>query len=214
LMVRWTARRATDSVLDPGVGAGVFLAVAYDQLRRLGAPPANILPQLYGVDINPVAVTMSSFALALKQGGDCLAHVQRPNIELADFAVGPPLYSGRAQFDAIVCNPPYSRHHELVNGYKERAGQAAEAALGQPLSRLASLYIHFFARALTLLADGGRLAFITPREYLEVDYARPLRQHLLQSYCIKAIILFNEEALVFPGVLTSACISLIERSDP
>ncbi len=214
LMVRWTVRCATDRVLDPGVGAGVFLAAAYDRLRKLGAQPASAVAQLYGVDINPIAVTMSSLALSLKERDARPTAMPRTNIELADFVVDAPIRQGRALFDVIVCNPPYSRHHELINGYKEQAAQAAEAALGQPLSRLASLYIHFFARALAMLADGGRLAFITPREYLDVGYARSLRQHLLENYCIKAIILFDEDSLAFPGVLTSACISLIEQRNP
>ena len=213
LMVRWAVRNATDTVLDPGVGAGVFLAAAHDRLRRLGARPVRVLTQLCGIDVNPIAVTMASLALALKESDNRSSDGRQLNIELADFIVGSTPICGHKQFDAIVCNPPYSRHHELVNGYKEKAGQVAEEVLGQPLSRLASLYIHFFVRALALLADGGRLAFITPREYLEVDYARPLRQHLLQNYCVKAIILFDEASLIFPGVLTSACISLVEQSN-
>src|SRR5205823_13611239 len=62
LMVRWSVRDSTDRVLDPGVGAGVFLAAAYDRLRMLGAPATSVLRQLCGVDVNPIAVTMSSLA--------------------------------------------------------------------------------------------------------------------------------------------------------
>lgn len=214
LMVQWAIHNNAATVLDPGVGAGVFLESAFARLRTLSRPAAVAVKQLYGVDVNPIAVAMTALGLELMVRGEYPHGTCSASVEVADFVAGARRIGERDSFDAIVCNPPYSRHHELVNGYKEAAGQAAEIALGLPLSRLASLYVHFFARALSLLSPGGRLAFITPREYLEVGYARPLRQRLLENFRVIAVVLFPDNSLVFPGVLTSACISLIERGEP
>jgi len=51
-LVRWAVRSATDSVLDPSFGGGVFLWAAFAEIARRGGVPAE---QVAGVEMSPPA---------------------------------------------------------------------------------------------------------------------------------------------------------------
>lgn len=212
-MVKWALRRRDDCVLDPGVGSGTFLMEALHRLEALGSDACRAASQLYGVDINPLAVLMATINI-LSRVPDA-----KPHIFLADFLglnhlTMRCLGFERTAFDVVVCNPPYTRHHELLPPYKEAIARAVEAEAGEQLSRLSSIYVHFFIHAHQFLKEGGRLAFITPSEWMEADYGVALRRFLAKRMHVEAVILFGEEALAFPDVLTRACITLASKEAP
>jgi tRNA1(Val) A37 N6-methylase TrmN6 len=213
-MVGWAVRGRGDYVLDPCVGSGTFLMEAFHTLKALSAEVSHGLPnQLYGVDINPLAVLMTTInILNLVPGAS-------PKIYMADFLklnhkAMCELGFERTDFDAIVCNPPYTRHHDLLPSYKEEIARMIEAETGWPISRLSSIYIHFFIHAYQFLRDGGRLAFITPSEWMETDYGAILRRFLAEKVRVDSIILFGEDMLAFPNALTRACITLAYKEAP
>ena len=202
-MVAWAIRDGNAAVLDPGVGSGTLLVEAVRRLRAMGVK--RPVERVVGVDVNPLAVLMASLNLLRVEPGS------RPRVLLADFFDHSPLTLG--YFTSVVCNPPYTRHHELSPEYKERIARIVERETGFKVSRLSSLYLHFFLHASTFLGEEGRLAFITPSEWMEAGYGRPLRL-LLKRMRLRAILLFREDALAFPGVLARACITLAERGGP
>ena len=204
-MVRWAVNSSKDYVLDPGVGSGTFLVETLYKLEELGVPRFQAVSQLYGVDLNPLAVLMATI--------NVMRHApnSRPHIYLADFFDITPQTAetlGRTEFDAVICNPPYTRHHELRAEYKEKIAKLVEEEGGIKVSRLSSLYLYFFIHSFSFLRDGGRAAFITPSEWMEAAYGKALRKFLAQRASIEAIILFDERELAFPRVLTRACITL------
>jgi tRNA1(Val) A37 N6-methylase TrmN6 len=213
-MVGWAVRARGDYILDPGVGSGTFLMEAFHTLKGLGAEVSQGLSrQLYGVDINPLAVLMATISIL------SLDPEASPNIYLADFLslnhrAMRELGFDRTEFDAIVCNPPYTRHHDLLPPYKEKIARVIEAEAGWPISRLSSIYVHFFIHAYQFLRDGGRLAFITPSEWMEADYGTILRRFLAEKTRLESIILFGEDMLAFPNTLTRACITLARKEAP
>lgn len=212
-MVRWVLRRQNDHLLDPCVGSGTFLIEALHCLEALGLNANKVAHQLYGVDINPLAVLMTTVNILIR------APRAKPRIFLADFLklnLLNMLSLGfeRTSFDAIVCNPPYTRHHELLPSYKEEIARIIEAEAGEPLSRLSSIYVHFFIHSCQFLKDGGRLAFITPSEWMEADYGTTLRRFLAKRMHVESIVLFDEKTLAFSGVLTRACITLASKEEP
>jgi adenine-specific DNA-methyltransferase len=58
------------------------------------------------------------------------------------------------------------------------------------------------------------MAFITPSEILDVDYAVEFKQFILDHFTLDAIVVYPEQDLVFPGALTTACITLLEKKKP
>jgi type I restriction-modification system DNA methylase subunit len=141
LIVKWSVRKPTDVVLDPGCGSGTFLIETYSRLYELktgktlqGVTPSReiheaILNQLYGVDINPFPLHLTAVNLAMRNARNPSSTM---NIIYDDFftilpeqqvlasyttvtinGVRPRHIPLPKTFDAVVGNPPYTRWVEI-----------------------------------------------------------------------------------------------------
>ena len=127
----------------------------------------------------------------------------------------------RPGFDAIVGNPPYEVLSELESGQdlsNLRAVVEAEPAYA-PLRRgKNNLYKLFVCRSLDLLADGGRLGFITPMALLGDDQAADLRRAIVRQGLFTAVEAFpqkdNPARRIFPEAkLSTAVFALAKGTD-
>jgi adenine-specific DNA-methyltransferase len=202
-MAHWAIRSKRARVLDPGSGPGQLLASAQQRLRTLGARRAS--SQLVGVELSLLAPAFAALALAPAGG--------IPRVDQADFLT---TFRARSRsFDAIVANPPYSRHHALSRAYKEQIGKLADRLTGEHVHRSAGIYVHFLLRSLSLLKDGGRLAFLTPREFFDARYGSVVKAHLLKQARLRGLVVFDPAATrAFEGVMTTSAITLLERGKP
>ncbi|MFZ8809310.1 MAG: HsdM family class I SAM-dependent methyltransferase [Pyrobaculum sp.] len=141
LIVKWSVRKPTDVVLDPGCGSGTFLIETYSRLYELKTgktlqevTPSReiheaILNQLYGVDINPFPLHLTAVNLAMRNARSPSSTM---NIIYDDFftilpeqqvlasyttvtinGVRPRHIPLPKTFDAVVGNPPYTRWVEI-----------------------------------------------------------------------------------------------------
>ncbi len=78
----------------------------------------------------------------------------------------------------------------------------------------AGLHIYFLIQALSLLQEGGRLAFIMPADVCEGTFATKLWRWIASNYRLDAIVTFAPEATPFPDVDTNPMIFLIQRAAP
>jgi adenine-specific DNA-methyltransferase len=200
-MAQWVIRSSSDTYLDPACGSGGFLIEGYYRFLELGLASKRAIDRIRGFDYNPLAVEMSTANLLLLEP-DCA-----PKIELRDFLKSSP--DGKSS--GLSCNPPYSRHHELKGDYKEEIAESLGHEAGRRLSRLSSVYVYFLVHAIRWVQAKGRIAFITPNDFLDVEYGIALKEFLLSSCEIDALLLFDENNLVFPGTLTTACITLLKE---
>jgi hypothetical protein len=232
LMTRWAIQSADDTVLDPAFGSGVLLL---ESLRRLHSLGSDVIPprQVAGVELSPLAFLMG-LTNVLTHYSDA-----RPRLQLDDFLVpkrespwtvkepvatyaigarqmalpGVDMAAPTAfpeQFDAIVCNPPYTRHHHLPEAYKSSWAGVMKQEYGLKLSRFSSLFAYFFVQAARMLAPTGCMAFITPATVFEASYSRQVKAFIRQQLRLRAIITFDEALSVFDGVDTAGCITLVE----
>lgn len=199
-MTRWILDKPR-RIVDPACGSGGFLIEAIYRLIDLGIKPVDAVRYVHGVDYNPLAVTMATANILLR------VPESQPNIECFDFLKA---HTARS-FENIVCNPPYTRHHELSGEYKEEIARIVGDEAGIRLSRLSSVYVHFLIHSLESMRDGGRMAFITPNEFLDVDYGKILKKFLREKSQIRSFIIFHESSLLFRQALTTACITLVEK---
>lgn len=168
-LVRWAVRSATDVILDPSSGGGVFLHAAVERLRWLGGDPTS---RVFGVELDPMA--HAACAAALAKIGLPIA-----NLFHADFfsmiarTPGP--------FDAVVGNPPFIRFHQFSGPMRARAAEVMEQQ-GVRVSELASSWAPFVVGGAALLREGGRLAMVVPMELCHAAYARPLLELLERSF--------------------------------
>lgn len=233
LMTQWAVQSSNDRVLDPAFGSGVFLLTAMDRLTRLRTLAKPDLQQVSGVELSPLTFLMGLTNVLLHypdtrpllQWGDFLVPEREPLVILkeptATYEVGvqqmtlpglqviaPTVFP--EQFDAIVCNPPYTRHHRLPEAYKSSWAAVMKQEYGIRLSRFSSLFAYFFVQATRMLDPAGRMAFITPATVFEASYSRQVKSFIRRQLHLRAIITFDETLSIFEGVDTAACITLVE----
>jgi hypothetical protein len=195
-MVAW-AMRKQDHLFDPAVGGGAFFRAAYREAARTGRRVC-----LHGIEIDPAAMHSGS--------GLGMPAADVSEVRIADFMEA----AFQRRFGAIVANPPYVRHHRFPPDYKARLHAFATRHLGSDLDGRAGLHVFFLIKALSLLEEGGRLAFIVPADTCEGRFAPTLWRWIGRNYRIEGAATFMPDASPFPGVDTNPIILLISRRPP
>lgn len=196
-MVGYVAQNNPDHIFDPAVGAGAFIRAA----KSMAAESHSEI-RFLGTELDPRELEK---ALYNGLSADDLAHV-----ELTDFILNPP----KGPFKAIVANPPYIRHHRLSAAIKEELRRISASTIGVTLDGRAGLHIYFLIRALSLLANQGRLAFIMPADTCEGVFSSTLWNWIGNNYRLDAVITFAPGASPFPKVDTNPVIFMISNEPP
>ena len=194
LMARWLLTEPCGTLLDPGVGAGRLLF----RTAELNGETEYAPERMMGLDVDPVSLEMARLNLLMRGVGNVT--LSQRNFLLDRLSRRP---------DAVICNPPYSRHHSVPAAEKQAIHTGFETRLGLRLSRLAGLHVLFLVRALEVVRKGGRLAFITPAEWLDVNYGQEIKRFVLERAQIEAVVLLKDDHLLFDGALTTAAITFI-----
>jgi len=212
IVLRLCLRQATDRVLDPSCGAGVFLAraAAYKQQLDPGRDAAKLGEELWGVEIDRDAAAQASLDLG-SQG--LAAHVVCADF----FSLGA---GDLPVFDCVVGNPPYTRQEwltELALGGDKSAliGRALgrTSPLGEGAARLnrrSGIHAYFFVHAARFLREGGRLGFIVSNSWLDVDYGAGLQAFFLGSSRVVAVVESQVERW-FADAGVNTCVVILER---
>ena len=205
IMASWLIDDGDERVLDPGMGACALSAAAYAEKQSLVDSPS--LADIYGIDLNELALVMGATSLNLQN------HSGPHNLQIGDFLdFAPEDVDG--EIDAIISNPPYTRHQELSEEYKETVNARVEAELGRSVSSLSPIYAYFYYHTTEFLSPGGKMSFITPSEFLETSYGESLKQYLVDTYDIKALVLFDRnEQSKFEEAMTTSLVSFLENPD-
>ncbi len=207
-------------VLDPAMGAGVFLEAALEALvARAGRPDTPALRRalavraLFGIDRDPRAARLARWTLALAVG-DAEPTAHGAELVLADAlldgTVGPARGKpwGRAfprvfdrprpGFDLIVGNPPF------LGGKRIRTvhGDAYADALSRAhtgVSKNTDLAAHFVRRAYAHLRPGGALGFVVTNSIAQGDTREAGLAQVVRS---GGTIFRAETRRVWPGLAT------------
>ena len=168
----------TETFLDPCCGSGAFLM----------AVKTNNPSNLYGFDINPIAVMIASVNLLIK-------HKDKeffPHIFCLDFLSKDLLSSDDRKelpfkFDNIYTNPPWGSDKEglYIHNYPSiKSKERASMVISESLSRL---------------TDTGTLYFLLPTSLLKIKTHNDIRKIILADTTIQQIDLYNNR---FDGVFT------------
>lgn len=196
-MVEYALADKANVLFDPAVGAGAFF-----RATKIIAKERGLSVALSGMDIDPAALEQ-----AIEYG---LTRDDMTGVKIGDFLFQPP----QEKLSAVVANPPYIRHHRIPVATKERLKRFSLQTTGNVLDGRAGLHVYFLIRALTLLAENGRLAFIMPADTCEGRFAGDLWRWIAANYALDSVIAFAPDTSPFPNVDTNPLIFFIRKAKP
>lgn len=203
------------TVIEPAIGDGAFLSGLVDRLlasREKHAPESDwsaLSNCIRGWDLQPRHVR-SARALAtgmLASAGcpiDVARRLARAWLDEGDFLLAD-LDGLRA--DLVVGNPPYLRIEDLdplvLAEYRRRC---------PTMTGRSDIYVGFYERALDLLGDDGRLAFICADRWMRNDYGRALRRKIVDGpYAVDVTLVMHDADAFESDVAAYPAITILRR---
>jgi len=156
-------------VLDPACGAGAFLIASLDK-NKLSSK------NIYGIDIDPAALSLCSLNLELSTSEKKFNLVCADSINSFDLSTIFPEVAAAGGFDVIIGNPPF-KNLKSGTGYNLK-NDAAYRSMINGVANSATLMI---AKGYSMLKDGGYLGFVLPKNILRVDSFKKLRKFLVEN---------------------------------
>jgi hypothetical protein len=134
-------------------------------------------------------------------------------VRLEDFTrVKPP--PKPEKFNLLICNPPYVRHHHIVNGEKHRLKICTRNACGFEFNGLAGLYCYFLGLCHEWMADGGLAGWLIPSEFMTVNYGLAVKHYLLDKVTLTQIHRFDPNDVQFGDALVSSAVVWFRKEKP
>jgi hypothetical protein len=221
------ARRADDlKILDPACGTMNFGIVAIEMLDAMyreeidragrggwGEPSVKQVDQiapsiahhnLFGIDIDPVALDLARATLDLKAGTNLGAIW---NLRCAD-ALQTPVTVRPDRFDVVVTNPPYLSSRNLNPTMVARLKHHFPASWRD-------YYACFIERSIELLAPNGLLGILAMHSFMFTAGFERLRRQLAEHVAIESIAHFGPGLFDVgnPGTLQTAAITMRREPD-
>ncbi|MFZ2125101.1 MAG: N-6 DNA methylase [Candidatus Saccharimonadales bacterium] len=185
------SKKSDMTILDPATGLGIFERAIKNNNKN-----KKISFDLYEIDEK---ISLELKKITSQIGVDA-------TILCTDFLTG----SWDKKYDGIIANPPYYKHHFIKN--KEIIFQTICLKTYFKFSIQTNIYCWFLIKSISLLSEGGRLAFIVPSEFLNSNYGEKIKEYLLDSGIVLHLININFEENVFDNALTTSSIILAEKN--
>lgn len=197
-MVAWLLQASPQRLADIGCGAGNFLLKAAQRQQE-----SAMKTRLYGCDISPLLVNVALTAF----GTQYREKEAAPTLEVRNyFDMTLP-----TDIDAVICNPPYTRHHDIPPSLKDSLHAYFKARLQLDAPRQATLAFYFLLKLIAEVPNGARAAVILPMEVLDARYGRAARRVLCQYTSLAALIHFSPQMNAFRKVDVGASILLFQK---
>lgn len=181
------------SFIEPSIGTGVFYS-AFREVFEVGSK------RVLGFEIDP--------------------HYFNPTFEFwqdtpleircADYLTQYP----DDQFDILVTNPPYVRHHHIDTMTKVGLRNKVREKTGLNISGLAGLYCYFMLLSSGWLKPNGISCWLVPSEFMDVNYGKSVKQFLLQNVQLMRIHRFKANDVQFDDALVSSCVVVFRNNKP
>ena len=94
-----------------------------------------------------------------------------------DFTKAESPRNNNEKFNLIICNPPYVRHHHIVNQKKAFLQSKTELVCGIRMSGLSGLYCYFLCLSHGWMRVKGLAGWLIPSEFMDVNYGKAIKQY-------------------------------------
>jgi len=182
--------RSKVRLLDPGFGTGAF----FSALLHTFAADRVTAATGYEIDLHYGRPAKELWRHTLL------------DLRLTDFTKEKFPQSESEKYNLIICNPPYVRHHHIINKDKARLQQLAFQASNITLSGLSGLYCYFLAISHCWMEKNGIAGWLIPSEFMDVNYGRAIKEYLLSNVTLLQIHRFNPNDVQFDDALVSSAI--------
>jgi methylase of polypeptide subunit release factors len=203
-MIAWLLQSQPRYLADVGCGAGNFLLKATQYLTHNAA---NL--KLYGSDISPLLLntTLAAFLTTSSRGNERTTRPQLPILAVQNY-LNTPLPEN---VDAVICNPPYTRHHHIQPELKDYLQALFKSRFHIDVSRQGTLAYYFLLKLIADMPDGAHAAIIAPMETIDARYGWAARRILGQSTTLVALVHFAPQMNAFRNVDVGASILLFRK---
>lgn len=191
------SRKQLIRFLDPAFGTGSFFSALLENV------PIDRIEKAKGFELD------DHYSLPAKQ----LWENTLLDLEAADFTKTKQPSDDAQRFNLIICNPPYVRHHHIINEEKVRLRNITVAACGIRIAGLAGLYCYFLGLSHGWMQRGGLAGWLIPSEFMDVNYGEAVKRYLLEKVTLLRIHRFDPNDLQFDDALVSSAVVWF-RNDP
>ncbi len=183
--------------MDPAFGTGSFYSALLDvfpQARIAAALGFEVDPH-YG---RPAAKLWGETGLDIRL--EDFTHAEAPGVA--------------EKFNLLICNPPYVRHHHIVNCEKRRLKLRTLDFSGVEINGLAGLYCYFLGLSHVWMAEGGLAGWLIPSEFMDVNYGISVKRYLLDKVTLLHIHRFDPNDVQFGDSLVSSAVVWFRNKPP
>ena len=110
------------------------------------------------------------------------------------------------EYNLLITNPPYVRHHYLSLAEKTHLADSAKKEVGISLSGLSGLYCYFMLLAHKWLAPSAVSGWLIPSEFMDVNYGSAIKDYLLNRVRLVRIHRYDPKSSKFADALVSSCV--------
>jgi type I restriction enzyme M protein len=225
--------QAHEKIIDPTCGSGGFLFSAYQYLLdNFQVSKQEIIPNLFGIDINKTIVKIAKMKLLLEYNTNLNIISQNSLEDLDELALS---FGQKIEnkFDIVLANPPFGTMGKITNekllkkyelGYKWQEspltteGKKTLTPDGGMYRKTKTLHIGqtpeilFIERCLQLLKEGGRMAIVLPNGMFENPSLEYLRIFIKQKARVLAVINLPQETFIPFGTGVKTSILFLQKN--
>lgn len=116
------------------------------------------------------------------------------------------------EYDLCIGNPPYVRHHDIDPEWKKKAINLIKVETNIKVNELSNLFSYFIWLSLLRTKSNGLIALIVPYEWVSRPSFNHLRNFINKNRWKVDIYRFKDSSKIFPKVLTTASLTIIDKS--
>lgn len=169
------------NILEPSVGDGIFIRAILKNLTKGQEKKIKIT----AIDTNKIELAKAKKILTRNKSKIISKFFCR------DFL----FFDSKVKREIIIGNPPYIKENFLSHKQRKQL-VILKKQFGIKNIAFKNTWPAFFLKALNLLTEDGIISFVLPAEFLKVNSAERLREHILKLFDRVDIILFKQ--LIFP----------------
>jgi type I restriction-modification system DNA methylase subunit len=119
----------------------------------------------------------------------------------------------RGGFDVIIGNPPYIRIQNMTAYSPQEVAYYRNPASHFTTAQQDNFdkYALFIERALTLVKPKGRIGFIVPHKFMNIQAGRALRRLITDGRFLDEVVHFGVKQVFGPGTTNYTCLLILDR---